>query len=257
LDGIGSLVVALCLAVVRNLTPFYSTRTTLPLHIRGVEGTIRCRPGTTDFHTLLQVWDDGEYRLAKEFVQEPVRAVVDLGSNIGMSVSYFATLWPEAQIIAVEPDPENAALARRNLKRYVEGGRVVIESCFAGSQPGFARPVRPQPRGQNAVRMRRLQPQEDDRGVTVKTMPQLLEHLPPGPVDFVKCDIEGSERDIFAGPLPWLRRVRAMVVELHELEPQWLLDTIDEAGAVVEKCHVQPVIGYDLALLWARMAWPS
>src|SRR5262249_17417794 len=48
--------------------------------------------------------------------REPL--IVDCGANIGLSARYFATEYPAARIVAVEPDIENAAFARSHCKTY-------------------------------------------------------------------------------------------------------------------------------------------
>lgn len=46
--------------------------------------------------------------------------IVDLGANLGITVADNARRYPEAQIIAVELDPENAELARRNTAPWAD-----------------------------------------------------------------------------------------------------------------------------------------
>ncbi len=41
------------------------------------------------------------------------RRVIDLGANIGLVSLYFALRFPDAQIVAVEMMPENAAAIKR------------------------------------------------------------------------------------------------------------------------------------------------
>jgi hypothetical protein len=81
LDGTASVAAAAALAIFRALSPVPLSRLEVPLRIKGVEDPLYFRPGTTDFHTLVQLWDQDEYALANEFVDGPVEMVVDLGSE--------------------------------------------------------------------------------------------------------------------------------------------------------------------------------
>lgn len=254
LDGPLSLAVGVLLGAFRMFTPLSLPRIRVPVRIKGMEDPVFCRPGTTDFHTLLQIWDDGEYDAATEFADPPVETVVDLGSNIGLSARYFAALWPAAEILAVEPDPDNVALARRNLTGLVQQGRVTIENCFVGSESGYAASVRDADAGRNEFRIGPITDEPQPAAVPVKTMPQLLANLPEGSIDFLKCDIEGSESDLFGDASAWISRVRAFVVELHGIEPEWLFSTVRRSGAMVKRRQILPVAGYDLTLAWARLA---
>jgi FkbM family methyltransferase len=47
----------------------------------------------------------------------PRPLIVDCGSNIGLSVLYFKKIYPDARIIAFEPDPETFALLEENIQR--------------------------------------------------------------------------------------------------------------------------------------------
>jgi hypothetical protein len=51
------------------------------------------------------------------------------------------------------------------------------------------------------------------QGVTVDTImkEQGIDH-----VDILKIDIEGAEREVFRDPSSWLRKVDALIIELHE-----------------------------------------
>jgi len=44
----------------------------------------------------------------------------------------------------------------------------------------------------------------------------LSDHVEPGArIDVLKCDIEGSETEVFKDCSSWIRRVRCMAVEVH------------------------------------------
>lgn len=253
LEGISSVAAAAALAGFRVLSPVTLSWLRVPLRVEGMDAPVYCRPGTSDFHTLLQIWDQDEYRLSEEFVGGPVRQVLDLGSNIGLSVRYFAALWPEARIGAVEPDPENVALARANLAGLVRAGRVDIHHCFVGRERGYAAPVRDEGAGHNEIRIGERSDARVAGSVPVRTVPELLREFSEEPIDFLKCDIEGSERMLFEGGPVWLRRVKAFVVELHRLEVDWLWECVREAGMAVEDSRIQPVSGYDYTVVWARI----
>jgi hypothetical protein len=61
------------------------------------------------------------------------QCIVDGGANVGYSSLYFARLYPSAQIIAVEPDEENAAVFKLNLARYQD--RVELLKSAVCSRP--------------------------------------------------------------------------------------------------------------------------
>src|SRR5882724_4555859 len=60
--------------------------------------------------------------------------IVDCGANIGLSTRYFATEYREARVVALEPDIENAALARTQCKNFKN---VEIRQAAVGAESGL------------------------------------------------------------------------------------------------------------------------
>src|SRR3954453_19511957 len=57
------------------------------------------------------------------------KVIVDLGSNIGLSVVFFASKYPGARVLGVEPDPGAFELLRRNAGRL---GGVTVRHAAVG-----------------------------------------------------------------------------------------------------------------------------
>jgi hypothetical protein len=49
---------------------------------------------------------------------DAARVIVDLGANVGYSSVFFLNAFPDAFVLAVEPDPQNANICARNLAPY-------------------------------------------------------------------------------------------------------------------------------------------
>ena len=99
----------------------------------GVVHPVIVRPGTTD----AIVFDNNLVRRAYACVRPrtPPRFIIDAGANVGYASAYFLSRFPEARVVALEPEPGNATIARRNLAPY--GERVVLLQC--GLWPRAAR----------------------------------------------------------------------------------------------------------------------
>src|SRR5579859_6039638 len=67
------------------------------------------RLGSTDMLVLDEVFRKGEYKVVETALKN-VHRIVDLGANVGFSLRYWHTLFPQAKILAVEPEPENVRL---------------------------------------------------------------------------------------------------------------------------------------------------
>ena len=59
-----------------------------------------------------QIFTFDEYSSLRNL--ENVSLVLDLGANVGYSSAYFLSCFPEARVVAVEPDEQNMAICRTN-----------------------------------------------------------------------------------------------------------------------------------------------
>lgn len=178
------------------------------LRVRGLAGPVTVRTGGSDLAILDEVVLDGGY----DFPMDPAPAIIlDIGANIGLASLWFKRRYPQARIVAVEPDPESFALLRRNTAAVPGIACIQAAVCatdgFIGLERGGLNP--------SAFHVRALRPGE--QGVEAISMPSLLERLGLAQVDLLKLDIEGAEKEVFEAPdLTWMERVRTLAVELHD-----------------------------------------
>src|SRR5258708_9013367 len=88
-----------------------------------------CRLGTSDLAVFWQIFVDREYRCLDQVKQ--ARFILDCGANVGYSAAYFLTRFPEAVLIAVEPDPDNCAMLEANLAGFAGRYRVVRSAIWS------------------------------------------------------------------------------------------------------------------------------
>ena len=185
------------------------------LRLKGLPHPVAFRPGTSDVYAIRNVFTREEYPLAG---LQGVRSILDCGANIGAASIWFLRAFPEARLAAVEPDPGNFALLRRNLAPY--GGRAA--AVQAAVWPSGA-PLRLR---RGAFRdglewSSQVAPPSGGEGGDVRavTIPQLMSGHGFGEIDLLKIDIERSEIALFSGGCgEWLPRVRNILIELHDGE---------------------------------------
>lgn len=146
----------------------------------------------------------------------PVKWILDAGANIGLASVFFACKYPQAQILAVEPDPENCELFRRNTASFPN-----VRLFQSGV---WHRPCRVVCRNPTAEKFS-LQFEEVERdaahGVEAFPISHFLDEAGAARLDILKMDIEGAERAVFAADCAnWLRNTRLVFVETHSREDQ-------------------------------------
>ena len=185
--------------------------------------TLRIRLDDSDLSTLRQVFIQRDYDLDKfpqgRNVQRRYEAVlaagqtpviVDAGANIGAASVWFSHRFPKAHVVAVEPDPANAALCRQN----TSGLNVTVMEAAIGATPGRVQLSNPEDKSW-AVRTERA----EAGGVEIVTIAQAKAAGGSGPLLLAKIDIEGFESDLFAEGLAWLDEADVVYIELHD----WML----------------------------------
>jgi FkbM family methyltransferase len=168
--------------------------------------------GSSDEFVFDEIFVRHEYRPICEHLRHH-QVILDLGANVGYASAFFASRFPDARIIAVEPDPANFELCRQNLEPY--GKRIMIlqgavwSSC---SKLALSHELG------NGWATQVAAAENDTRSdVEGWDLPALLDMCRIETVDLLKIDIEGSEAEVFcANSARWLSRVRNICIELHD-----------------------------------------
>ncbi|HWM21978.1 MAG TPA: FkbM family methyltransferase [Ilumatobacteraceae bacterium] len=142
--------------------------------------------------------------------QRPI--IIDAGANVGASTLFFATTYPEATVLAVEPDVENIEMCRLNTRgcpnvrviRAGLGGEIGRVELLGGENGSWS-----------------ITTERSTEGSTeLVTVPQLLEQEGEGSALFmVKIDIEGFESDVFETAEKWIDQPAVLFIEIHD----WML----------------------------------
>lgn len=175
------------------------------MHPSCVQHPVHLRIGTTDAATYLQVLVQQQYLAVGELAPE---IIVDCGANAGFTSAWMLSRWPKARVVALEPFPGSAAIARRNLAPY--GARAELREAAIWSHAGRL-VVEAVPGNEWGVQVREARAGEagdvDALGIADLGLPR---------IDLLKIDIEGSETELFSARTDaWLPSVGAIAIELH------------------------------------------
>ncbi len=183
-----------------------------------------------DIQSLREVLVEDAYELPFPLV---ATHAIDLGANIGLWGLWLGRSGqPLKQLIAVEPDPDNAGLARKNL---ASSGipATVIEGAIGGSS-GTALFAKRRESNLGGIAMHQGPVMNEGQiEVRMLTMTEAAAEIPAGsPIDLVKMDIEGGEQAVFTGDLSWLERTRALIIEWHpdRCDPRPMMDALASRG---------------------------
>lgn len=178
----------------------------------GLKHEFFVRIPSSDVLTYRQVFAWKEYAFD---VRHPPRVIIDAGANVGFTSIFFANQYPEARIIAIEPEPCNYAMLVRNVTPYpnvtpVQGALWRANIDIDLYDPGV---------GHWGYVTR--QDGEDTLGTWCQkvqgfTIDRIMRDFALAHIDVLKLDIEGAERDVLADPSAWIDCVDAIIIELHD-----------------------------------------
>ena len=197
------------------------------------------RPGTSDAATFDEVFVAREYDLP--FADLSPRHVLDLGANVGYASVLFAMRWPQASILAVEPETGNMELLKRNTGAY---RRVDALHAAVWSRPTHVVVENPG----DAANSFRMTETVNGNGATIPafTVEQLIDRLGCARLDLLKMDVEGAERDILRHAANWIDRVNVMIIELHDRMVPGCAEAL--YGALHGKHFRQEIVGQNLVI---------
>jgi len=176
--------------------------------------TVRMFPSSDDF-VFDQLFVRHEYGPVCNRLSDAA-FILDLGANVGYASAIFASRYPSARILAVEPDPGNYKLCIENLKPYGARIETLLGAVWAKrSKLALARGTFCDGRewATQVVEARH----GAEANVEAWDVPSLLDLAGQDVADLIKIDIEGSEAEVFASnTCHWLPRVRNICIELHD-----------------------------------------
>jgi len=173
---------------------------------------LRCR-GFADLAAFDRVFVQRRYACVDE--ARDVRRIVDCGAHAGYASAYFLSRFPNASLLAVEPDPDHFAVLQANLAPFGDraqamraaiwshaGELVLTEPGSSEGQPVKAR-VRPPLAGETP-------------SVPARDLATLLAQSACERISLLRMNIGGAEAAVFrSGCQAWIDRVDRLIVELH------------------------------------------
>jgi FkbM family methyltransferase len=175
-------------------------------------GTQIIRKRTTDWSTYRQVFMRQDWRFKDA---APPRTIIDLGANVGYASVWYHVTYPEARIVAIEPDAGNAAAARVNIALGLRNGAdITLEQTAIWHTDSWLKIRNPTGKA-SGLQVHEAGPTEPG-AFRATTVGSIMDRHAMDLVDLVKIDIETSERYLFAENTEWLDRVNCLGIEFHD-----------------------------------------
>jgi FkbM family methyltransferase len=187
---------------------------------------------------------DDEYDLPESFAPA---VILDVGANIGLAALRFRASYPDAAIVAIEPDPESFAKLEHNV-----GGdrRIHLVKAAAAGRRGELPLFRPAGYSIGSSLKSGGTHAGEHARVRAETLDGLCAEFGLSQIDLVKLDVEGAELDVLRG---FSRRDQVRVI-IGEAHPHLLGGGLDEFFELLAAFEVSRLSESDNAIAFLAVA---
>lgn len=183
-------------------------------------------------------WLFREFQDLPDFAGLNIKTMLDIGANTGMFSFYMKSVYPELKITAIEAAPQN--MKHFHVGCVLNGFQIETICAAVVGQDNAGDPFYFDVTQSGCAKLKYHQGEPEIRVDRV-----LLDNVFDRPYDFVKCDIEGAEFDVFQSFTKW-DMINSLFIELHpfprETAPQKQKELYDSFSAFLrEKMAGKPV----------------
>jgi FkbM family methyltransferase len=193
-----------------------------PRYIPGIEHPVYLSNYNVDVLTLFQIFFGKEYEVS---LKSNPTFIIDCGANIGLSAIYYAHNFPNAKIIAIEPDKGNFKFLEKNTTLYKN-----VVCLNKAIWPYSAQmEVIDTGRGNWGLQTKEATTKSVEiiEGISIS---EILREYNQDKIDLLKIDIEGAEKELFGSNYEtWLPQTKIIIIELHDFLEEGISDTFYKA----------------------------
>lgn len=180
------------------------------VRLRTLKHPFYIRPGTPDASVVIHAMAREAYSYM--LPSDPVQLIVDAGANIGDTSVWYATRFPAAKVVAIEPNPDNFKVLEQNCSPYGERIRLLKAALWPVADRDLS--LAGELAGTHVLES------ENSSGLTCPSIDPLsiLRDSGRERIDIFKIDIEGAELELFTGACDsWLGKTRTIAIEIHSM----------------------------------------
>lgn len=183
--------------------------TLLNIQLPQIEKPIYIRSRSSDVYSFEDIFAHQAYKMDISF--QP-KVILDCGANVGHAAVYFANQFPEAFILAIEPDEQNVSIIEKNIVTYQN---VKCLQSAIWNKPSFLK-IENESASSWAFRVSETT-QDEPKAFQATSIQSLCSTYNIDKIDILKMDIEGSEAFVFDDKSSeWLAKTSFLIIELHD-----------------------------------------
>lgn len=169
------------------------------------------RPDTSDTTIFRHIFIEEQYKINIDFTPN---FIIDAGANIGLASVYFKNAYPNATIVAIEPETENFNNCLKNTEKY---SNIHAKKCGLWYRNTFTKAIDKYNLGKWGIVIEECEDDGSDNITATITVNDIMKEFNVSRIDLFKIDIETAEKPLFATNYEkWLPITKVIVIELHD-----------------------------------------
>ena len=201
------------------------------LNIKTEDYSVVLRPNTHDFGIFREVFISDVYEINN--ISVPLGIVIDIGANVGLFSC--AMLSKAEKVISIEPAEENFEQLKKNIRMNSGNMENILKFAITGKSGDDITIFKHKTNtGTNTIKqhLHKNNALVASEIVKTKTLSDIFYENGCDTVDFLKCDIEGAEFDVFLNAeISLLKRIKKIAMEVHIFEHE----DLEQAKKMFEK----------------------
>ncbi len=181
-----------------------NSKNIIEFKLKRIKSKFNCRQQASD----LSIFRDFFLKTDYAATLPGAKRIIDAGANIGAATVLFKKRYPDAEIIALEPDDSNCEMFALNTKSYTN---VTLINGGLASEHGKKMRIK-----DKTVPSYSFELVYDSEGLDSFSVDGLMKDNNWEIIDIVKIDIEGGERELFSANINWIKKTRQIIIELHD-----------------------------------------
>lgn len=200
--------------------------------LKDIKEKIYLRKGTSDAPTFHQIFAHREYGL--KMLDIKPKTIIDAGANIGLFSVFIKNKFPDAKIVAIEPDKDNYQMVLKNTEKYDD---ISVINCGLWNKSTMLKVYDKYNSGKWGMVVEETSDTSDPQAVWSISIGDIIEKYGFTSVDLLKIDIETAEKYLFDESCKsWLPKVKVIAIELHDwIEPGCAQPFLNAINTVFKK----------------------
>ena len=162
------------------------------------------------------------------------KTIVDLGANCGYTSLYLSMKYPNAEVVAVEPVPNNTNQIETHIRiNKLERVRLFPNAIGATDGTAYIHYI-------DKDYGHQITDIPNNNPISVVSIPTIMKEMNWNEIDFLKIDIEGYEEVLLKQNTQWLEKVNNIVIEIHE---NYTSEDLDELAKKYDFLPPQDISG--------------